>query len=54
MDLAEGALVGALWDLLLGLAGGACCGAGVLTGILAAVLLWGRGIRTLGEPRQPR
>lgn len=52
MDLAEAAVIDALWDLALGLAGGACCGMGVLTGILATVLLWGRGIRTLGEPRQ--
>lgn len=51
MDLAEAAVADVLWDLFIGLAGGACCGAGVLTGILATVLLWGRGIRTLGETK---
>lgn len=54
MDLARLAVTDALWDLALGLAGGACCGATGLGLALAGLLLWGRGVRTLGEPRQPR
>lgn len=52
VDLGAAAVADALWDLTLGLAGGACCGATGLGLALGGLLLWGRGVRTLGETRQ--
>lgn len=54
MDLGAAAVADAIWNLCVGIAGGACCGATAALLSLGGLLLWGRGIRTLGEPPQPR
>lgn len=51
MDLGGSAVIGTLWGAAVWIARGGCCLSVACLLMLALGLLWGNGVRTLGEPR---